>query len=285
MPGGRGGDARRVWLWWRGFRRIGRALRPVPAVGRAVALGTLRADDFHAFNRRWYAAQPARYGHPDYVASGWFAWEAEAVERWFPRTGRVLVAAAGAGREMLALHRQGYAVEGFDPSAELRACSIEPFARAGLHAVVAPSEPDRCGPAVGPFDAVVVGWSAYGFIPTRARRVAFLSELAGVVQAGAPLLVSIWGRRPASRRYAVVLGAANGLRRLRRDVPLAPGDDLEPYFVHRFTRDELAAELRAAGFTVCDIDLVRGFAVARRGGPELEATGWQDATTRQRPER
>jgi SAM-dependent methyltransferase len=264
MPGTRQGDSRRGRLWWRAYRRVGRLPRPVPALGRAVALGVMRPDDLHAFNVRWYAAQPARYGRPDYVESGFFDWEVAAVDGWFPASGRVLVAAAGAGREMLALHRRGYAVHGFDPSAELRACAAAPFAAAGLAATVDPAEHDRVPPLDGPYVAAVLGWSAYGFIATAERRVAFLAELSAALAPGAPVLLSMWGRRPPSRRYDAVLRVANLIRRARHAPPASPGDDLEPYFVHRFTAAEVRSELAAAGFEPLAVDLGRGFAVARR---------------------
>lgn len=262
---------RRVRIHWALGRR--RLPRPLPFLLRATALGAFRPADLHALNARWYARDVERYGAPAYVESGLFVWEHEAIEASFPQTGRVLVAAAGAGREMLALHRRGYEVAGSDPSDELRARSAGPFAAAGLAAVVAPALPDRCPRHGGaPFDAAIVGWSAYMFIPSTAARVAFLRELCAQLAPGAPVLLSCWLREEATalpRKARLALALTNAVRGLRRAPRATSGDELRPYFVHRFTRSELEAELAAAGLLLeCFGRDGGGHAVARLSSSE-----------------
>lgn len=242
--------SRRVRLHWALARR--RLPRPLPFLLRAIALGLMRPADLHALNIRWYAREVERYGAPAYVESGLFDWERAAIDATFPARGRVVVAAAGAGREMLALHRRGYEVAGSDPSSALRPRAAAPFERAGLAAMVAPALPDRCPRLPGaPFDAGVIGWSAYMFIPTAAAREGFLAELREQLRSGAPVLLSCWLREErGSRRSRVALGLTNVVRRILRVAPAAPGDELRPYFVHRFTPTELEGELVAAGFTL-----------------------------------
>jgi hypothetical protein len=46
--------------------------------------------------------------------AGLWSWEREALSRFFPPAGHIVVGAGGAGREMVALHRAGYSVEGFE---------------------------------------------------------------------------------------------------------------------------------------------------------------------------
>src|ERR1700687_1045137 len=59
--------------------------------------------------------ESSTYLEPAYNAgSGLWLWEREALRRFFPPGGRILVGAAGSGREMIALHRAGYFVQGFE---------------------------------------------------------------------------------------------------------------------------------------------------------------------------
>jgi hypothetical protein len=100
------------------------------------------------------------------------------------------------------------------------------------------------------YDAIVVGWSAYALIAGRARRVAFLSDLRSQAEPGAPLLLSYFVRAADDPLdYEVVRRVGGLLRRARADDPLELGDTLEANFVHTFTKEEVAEELIAAGWT------------------------------------
>ncbi|WP_210491620.1 class I SAM-dependent methyltransferase [Patulibacter sp. SYSU D01012] len=255
--------ARRVRAYWRTRGVLARLPRGLPTVLTGAWLGVLRPRDVHALDRLWYGTQLERYGTSEYVRSGLFPWEEAAVAAHFPAEGRVLVGAAGAGREMLALHRRGYRVDGFECNAGLRERAAGPFAAAGLAATVRAAEHDRCPPLDGPYDAAVVGWSAYMFIPTRGRRVAFLRELRDALVPGAPVLLSFRVRGGTTARDRVTAATANVLRRARRAEPARPGDGLEPFFVHRFTARELAEELETAGFALVAFAADSASAVAR----------------------
>jgi hypothetical protein len=68
------------------------------------------------------------------------------------------------------------------------------------------------------------------------------------VGAGAPILVSTWLRSGDGTELALIQRVGTALRRLRGREPVELGDVLAPNFAHRFTREELEAEVADAGF-------------------------------------
>jgi len=117
---------------------------------------------------------------------GLFGWEKRALEApIFPKSGRVLVGASGAGREVKALLERGYEVSAFDPCApfveatrsfvkEKPATLLEGSyddlvaASRGLGGPLAPL-------AEGPsFDAVILGWGSLSHVLPAASRLDLL---------------------------------------------------------------------------------------------------------------
>ncbi len=117
---------------------------------------------------------------------GLFDWEEQALEDpSMPRSGRILVGACGAGRELFALQKRGFFVMGFDP--------CQPFVQAAqshLDAskaqVVRASYDDfvkalqsRSGEFFerlkqAPFDAVFFGWGSFSHVLPQASRLELL---------------------------------------------------------------------------------------------------------------
>src|SRR5262245_21605165 len=96
-----------------------------------------------------------------YNRKGLWAWEQEMLERYFPAGARVLVASAGGGREMLALHRLGYEPDGFECNDRLRTFANDFLCGEGLLVTIHPASRDSCPAGLGLYDAAVVGWGAY----------------------------------------------------------------------------------------------------------------------------
>jgi hypothetical protein len=103
----------RVRCFQRADSWFSRLVRIMTALHEGFWLGFLNADDLSAITA-------ARYGESQYLAStehnlsGFFSWETPVLERYFRRGSRVLVGAAGAGRELLALHKCGFEADGFE---------------------------------------------------------------------------------------------------------------------------------------------------------------------------
>ena len=240
------------------------------AVHAGLWLGVLDHHDLHAVDAAHYA-NAARYLDEEHNRSGLMPWEREAFSGHFPSSGAVLVLAAGAGREMLALLDLGYDVVGYEPHPLLVSTGETLLAgRASLHAS-ARDEAPAAPPGGRPFDAVVVGWSAYTLVIGSARRRALLRQLRTLVRDDAPVLLSFFTRTPDDTRSRLVAGTAGAVRRLRGRPPVELGDDLLPNAVHRFTRAEVAAELAAAGFVL---------ARWQPQGPGPMDSGWAVGTAR-----
>ena len=215
-------------------------------------LGVLDREGIHALDERYYAASGGDT-HIDYAGEahntrGLFAWEAPVVERFFAGRTRILVLAAGGGREVLALRKMGFAADGFECHPGLVAAANALLAKHGFAGDVAVVPRDEAPRVERRYDGVIVGWSAYMLIQGRERRVAFLRDLRALVGLGAPLLVSFFYREGSRFRHGLIERVGNALRAARGRERVEPGDVLAPNFIHLFTEDEVRAELREAGW-------------------------------------
>lgn len=184
---------------------------------------------------------------------GFLAHEKELVRDHFNECRSVIVAAAGGGREVIALAKAGVQVEGFECNPGLVEKCNQFLSEAGVSARVFQATPDHVPAGLSKYDGAIVGYGAYPHIVGRANRVAFLRELKNCLNPGAPLFVSA-GRRPEGSRYhALIYQLARAIRVLRRSPDkIELGDDSLNCFSHRFVQSELGAELEEAGFRVID---------------------------------
>lgn len=180
---------------------------------------------------------------------GLFPWEQRLLEHpaW-PTTGPVLVGAAGAGREALALVRRGHEVVAFEPCAPLAA-------QGRALAEVTPGLSFFQGsyadlPAIGavpggaPYRAAVLGWGSLSHVLDGGQRVALLQGVRRLVPAG-PVVMSFlvaWPRGGVEDRLRQALRREAG-----GDVPhFSP----EAGFFHLFTAPEVEALAAASGYRV-----------------------------------
>ncbi len=241
----------RLYLWMRAALERWLALQR--ALFEGLWLGLLGRGQLHALDAACYDAWQ-QFSDPAYNRGGLLAWEESAVTSRFGGCRRLLVAAAGGGREVLALERLGYEVEAFECHGALAAAANVLLAEEGCAARVRAAPRDGCPDFSARLDGAIIGWGAYTLIQGRQHRVAFLRQLRRRLAVGAPLLVSFFHRRGEERGDAWRTAIAGALRRLRRRPPPELGDALAPNFVHRFSRDEIAAELAEGGFEMAHHD-------------------------------
>ena len=150
------------------------------------------------------------------MEGGFFDWEAPLIERYFRKGSRILVAAAGTGREILALRDAGFSADGFECNPSLLAAGRKIFEQLGQSHSVVFCEPDRVptGPQI--YEGLIVGWSAYTHIPTRLRRVRFLQALRGRTLPHSALVMSFFIRNESSRYSAMTYRAGAIFRILFR---------------------------------------------------------------------
>jgi hypothetical protein len=191
-------------------------------------------------------------------AYGLQAWEREAIRsEIFPRTGKILLGAAGGGRELVALCDLGYEVVAFEPS-DLVSGAIEyaeknPRARAvkASYSDLIDAVERDAGPLAPlvrgqTFDGVVLGWGSLSHVVDADERTALLRALRKIAPR-APALASYFCAKHGAERFRdVVRGTleALGARRL----PSGLAFSTEIGFAHAFTPEELEALARSAGY-------------------------------------
>ena len=196
---------------------------------------------------------------------GLAAWERDAIATHFPPAGRVLVFGAGGGREVIALARLGYTVEGCECHPGLVESARAIFLKHHIAAVMHHSPAGAAPPGTHPFDAVHIGWSAYAHIQGRETRVALLHALADRCAPGTPLILSFHVRDGVRFPFAAVKRAGNAMRRLVPGPAIETGDTFGRFFLHMFTREEVVAELSDGGWSLIEYGRSgTGWAVARR---------------------
>ena len=250
VPSAQSARSRRRREW---FRRVdqwfNRFVQFVSAVHEGFRLGCLCADDLNALTAGHYQ-QAREYSSAEHNQRGLFDWEAAVLNRYFQSGSRILVGAAGGGREVLALRRARFQADGFECSTHLVQAADALFDQLREPRGVRLCAPDEVpeGPAI--YEGLIVGWSAYTHIPTRKRRVAFLEGLRKRAVQGASILVSFFprDRSPAYENLVYTTARVSRFLFRGRKEDSEIGDHLSWCFSHTFTRDEAEAELRAAGF-------------------------------------
>jgi 2-polyprenyl-3-methyl-5-hydroxy-6-metoxy-1,4-benzoquinol methylase len=222
-----------------------RALALSQAVFDGVWLGVLQRDDLHTIDQRFY--DRSTYQGDAHNLRGLLPWEIAALES-FGGCKRLLLIGAGGGREVLALSRMGYEVEGYECNAALVAYAEDFLPRQGCTSRVRYLPRDTVPPAGEPFDGIILGWGAYTLMPGRAHRVDLLRRLRPLIRPGGPLLLSFFTRSGDGPRFRISARVANGIRTVLRRERVERGDAIGPNFMHYFVAAEIEAELREAGW-------------------------------------
>jgi hypothetical protein len=215
--------------------------------------GALSADEKSRLGVALYDASDEYRGAPRH------AWEDEWLLRELPAApARVLVGAAGAGREALLLEGRGYAVTALEPSPDLaRLCRMNTADHTRVIEARYEDVAAGRGLAGATFDAVLLGLGSLSHVLDAAVRVDLLRALARSCERG-PLLASVLspprsrGDRPLwsggrAARWGRAL--ARPLRAARRLPEVEPGEVVFGGlgFARLFTRPELEALGAAAG--------------------------------------
>ncbi|MCB1043245.1 MAG: class I SAM-dependent methyltransferase [Acidobacteria bacterium] len=195
--------------------------------------------------------QWARYQSDEHNKAGLFDWEEQAIAKWFPASGPLLLGACGGGRELLALAGKSYQMTGFECQPSLVSYAQSLLSREGVEAEILLTDPDEVPRFDRSFQAAILGWGAYIHIIGRDRRIRILRKMADQLEPDAPILISFFVRHEASKRIKWIYWVAKAVSLLtfnRRKVEL--GDTLEGTFDHYFTEEEVRDELSAAGLSV-----------------------------------
>lgn len=187
-------------LHWAG-RRLNTAVKKIVTVEEARNITRCSYDRAAPYKR----AQTQRLGLHGF--------EREAIAAFFPRApSKVLVLGCGGGRELLALLKSGYSCCSSEPAPALAKAAAallegEPLLKNNTPVQIGGIE--DCGQHApqAPFDAVVVGWAAWGYVLREADRVDALRTLRDLCPSG-PVLLS-W--QMLTRKPAADEGAKRGV--------------------------------------------------------------------------
>jgi hypothetical protein len=257
-----------AWLRW-----LQRGVSLMQALGAGFWLGVLRRQDLEQVDTEYYNRQ-SMYQDATYNRSGLSWWEREALEKYFGRSGRLLVTSVGGGRELLALRSMGYEADGFECNPTLVKYANGLLAEQGFSPSVYASERDCCPTLYGPYDGVIVGWGSFMLMQGQHRRLQFLREMRALVNPGAPILLSFIPRKGDRKRLALIKGTGNVFRRLSGRELLELGDDLSPNYIHHCDRAGVENTLANAGFRMVQFDVKDyGHAVGLAVPPAADPSG------------
>ena len=213
-------------------------------------MGLLPESAYDVISEESYG-EGTQYTNPAHLDLGFHFWEDLAVRTYFAPGSKVLVAAAGGGRELIALERTGFRAAGFECSNAMVSAGKRALADRGIAATLVWSPPCVAPPSAETYDALIVGWNGYCYISPRARRIEFLKNLKQQLRPGLPVLVSAAIRTPAARLPIWTPRVANAVRICTFRAPVfEPGDCFPGRPKMHFTRRQLERELTEAGFAV-----------------------------------
>jgi len=228
----------RVWL---ALDRVASAMWRTFVMVRDETLwaGTSNAGRERA-NRAIYNRRKTYLPGGSTFEGGLFDWEREALAQ-FPVSGRILLGAAGGGRELAALANLGYEVVAFEPASDLAEAARTVAARfppsqvitASFHDLLRAAEkqsgplaPHVCGREIA---GVILGWGSFSYV-WREDRVATLKAL-HTLAPHAPVLFSY--TETWEEPEGVVRALRVGFRRLLRLSGFSrlaePGDRFQPW--------------------------------------------------------
>lgn len=245
------------------FAAIDRGLTRAQTAGRQALSGllieALSVEEHSDFGVRIYERVLRR----DQTSRGLFPWERAWYEqRLPPAPARILLGAAGSGREAKALAEIGYHVDAFEPGRRAAALCREAIgnrgrALVGRYEELTAAVLDDVGTSLEPiaherYDAVILGWGSFSHILDTAEQLRVLQAAARLSPTG-PILASFWLKRPqtpTSRALGVGRAVGRSIAGLRGGQrPDAPLDAAAwtLIFAHSYRRErieELAQAIR-----------------------------------------
>lgn len=246
-----------AWRWaiFQASRFAGHTLTATTRVLAYASVGLLNRDQLgRAIAGRW-----ARWGLDErYALQGLFGWEEPFVRKFLKPDDRILIVGSGSGREVIALRRDGYNVEGLEPAAAAAELSREIMTKAGVQAHVRIGGIETVA-LDGHFDLFIFSWYCYSYIAHRPTRVAALRSARAHLAPGGRIILSYIVGEPIPKRLPITLAAlvarvsGAGWRPEKNDVvSFEPGG---LHFEHHFAPGEIEDEAREAGLQVAALQL------------------------------
>ena len=192
-----------------------------------------------------------------HVSSGLMEWEAAAYDRFLPGTGTIGLIGCGAGRDLIALARLGFTVDGIDGSPKCIELAGRFLENAGCEARLCCGDIASVELPRDRYDAFIFSWFTYCCIPGTETRVSVLERLRRRLTPDGQIIVTLPGDvllpEGPSRRIS-----AWSARLTRNPTPPGPGDSFVVrslregglLYMHAFERQEIVSEAASAGLQV-----------------------------------
>lgn len=204
------------------------------------------------FSDELYYNGSKSYFNDRYNESGFFGWEKPVIEKHFKDAKNIIIIASGGGREILALSKMGFSVEGYECNPYLvkygNSLLKKNQVKAEIKLLPRNSVPDE----QKQYDGLIIGWGAYSHMEGMGIRKSFLNELKPFMHESSRLMISFLYVTQRSKRDKIVVKVSNFFRTFSRKFRTEPGDRLEPDFIHYFMEDEIKSEITEAGFRIID---------------------------------
>ena len=241
-------------LWWLkyykySFHVVEKLRRALCVVLIGFWLGVLPRNKIYELDESYYNGE-AEYFTDEHNASGLQQWEGEVIERYFQDSKKILVLAAGGGREIYSLHRMNFAVDGFECNPKLIEFGNDFLERQKIPVHIAQMGRDECPVTKNLYDGAIIGWGAYMLIQRRSKRIKLLSDIKKQLKPGGPVLLSFFVRNEKTKSFARIAKITNFIRFFSNREYVEVGDSLLPglNYVHFFNQDEIQNEMQKAGF-------------------------------------
>ena len=229
-------------------KKINTFPKMVKAFVKGCLLGILSRETLQSIDKAYYDLESETYLSEAHNRGGMLPWEMRSIMRFFQGCQTILVAAAGGGREVLALHNMGFDVDGFECHPELFAYAEELLRKENFRGTLQLVRRDECSEGERVYDGAIIGWGAYMLIQGRELRISFLRRMRARMREGAPLLLSFFARSSDDVYFKVIATTGNIIRAILFKERVELGDALGAEYLHFFTEGEIASELKEAGF-------------------------------------
>ncbi len=223
----------------------------IDALHSGFWLGVMSERSLEYSDRLFYS-QKKHYTDDKYNLSGLYHWEKSMIEKHFTNSKKILLIAAGGGREVLALHRMGFEVDSYECNLKLIDYGNDFLKRNGLEKTIEYLPGSSVPEYISKYDGILIGWGAYSLITGRKKRISFLKGLHPFLKEGFPLMISFLYTKNRSRHEKVIRIVSNFFRTIRRIEKTETGDMLMPDFIHYFTEEEIRSELIMSNYLVRD---------------------------------
>lgn len=192
-------------------------------------------------------------------------WEKEILDRYHINSGRMLVLAAGWGREAIAIAQRGVRVVGIEVNGMAARTAQQRAKTMGVPAWFLQADLLKLPTDRQWFDCVLLSQTMYSAIAGKSQRQRWLANLRQVITPNGRVILSFLPERPP----------ASSLRTVRRRLTMMlarlpganPGYQLgdecgSGHFLHLFQHEaEIRSELVGAGVRIQDLNMSPGFAV------------------------